>query len=222
MPTLCDIDSVACACNESTVTSFMWIMLEKEAMRIFFIAHLGQIDGLCYGHSLLSVYNVAFALHCPDPATTPSPRELISAAPLPFHISIFSHCFSLSPSLHTNFFFFLSSSLQPPCPSISFCSLFSLHFLSHTHTNVFYHSALSLSLLVLHFIRSFALLIPPGFLVMLACFIALYNITKPPASLHFLICPRTLGSQVSSFATVLIFFPPSSIPSPLCLHPPSV
>lgn len=64
-------DFVVCTCGESTLFPFMWgKALREEAVTVFsFIAHPGQIDDLCWGRSPQSVYNVAFALQWPDPAT---------------------------------------------------------------------------------------------------------------------------------------------------------
>lgn len=138
MPTLWDVDSAACACSESTVTPFMWETLWRETMRIFFIAHPGQIDGLCCGHSLLSVYNVAFALHCPDPATPKENWFLPLRCPFTSPSSLVVFPLSIIPYL---FFLFLLSSLScPPSPlvpsllctfchtltpmSLRFCSIF--------------------------------------------------------------------------------------------------
>ena len=73
---------------------------------------------------------------------------------------------------------------------------------------------LSSSLFVLHFIRSSALLSPSGSLVMPACFIALYSVSKPPASLCSSIRPHTIRSQLhlSQLSLRTHFFPPSSFP----------
>ncbi len=195
----------------------MWTPNGRKAMRIFFIAHPGQIDCLCCGHSLLSVYNVAFALHCPDPATPKGNWFLPLRCPFTSPSSLVVFPFSLIPS---SFF------------PISFCSFFSLHFLpftrvhTHIHTHqCLYDSALSSSFFVLHFIRSFALLPPSGSLVMPACFIALYSISKPPASLRFSIPPHTRSAPGFVFlhchsVPVFLLLPLSS--PLLCLHPPSV
>lgn len=139
----------------------MWETLGREATRIFFTAHPGQIDGLCCGRSALSIYNVAFALHCPDLATPQG--ELISAAPLPplYLLLLFS---PLS-------FFFLFF----PSPS----AVSSLH-TCIPHTTVF------MILLCLHLSLSFislALLHPLLPLALLSCLLVLlpYTVSQSPS-----------------------------------------
>lgn len=197
MPTLWDVDSAARTCSESTAT------LGKEAMRIFFIAHPGQIDGLCCGHSLLSVYNVAFALHCPDPATPKGNWFLPLRCPF---TSLSSLVFSFSLVFPFPLIF---SPLWPSpllCPSALSCLCTFFFFRTH---KCLYDSGLSSSSSVLHFIRSFALVPPSGALVMPACFIASYSISKPPASLRFSIPPHTICSQfhLSPLSLCAHFFP---------------
>lgn len=122
--------------------------------------------------------------------------------------------FSRSPSFHPHFF--------PFSLLFSFCSFFPLYFyLAHTqtHTNVFMILLCLHPFFVLHFIRSFAPFAPSGTLVMPACFIALYSISKPPASLHSSIPPHTLCSQLHlsplSLCTVFFLLPLSLPLSPV-------
>lgn len=146
-------------------------------------------------HSPLSVYDVAFALHCPDPATPKGnwflplccPFTSLSSSLVSSPILVSSHLFS--PSAHSSPF--------------------------HTHT------PMSSSFFVLHFARSFAPLTPRGSLVMPACFIALYSISKPPASLlSSLLFPHTICFQLHPSSTVTPFslFPPCSLSSVYTLH----
>lgn len=211
MPTLWDIDSTVRTCSESTATPFMWEKLGTETMRIFFIAHPGQIDGLCCGRSLLSVYNVAFALHCPDPATPKGNWFLPLCCPFTSLSSL--SLFSYPPSSHPHFSFFSHLLL-----------LFPPFLLSLTHTPMsswFCCPHLSSSFI------SFALLpssLPPA---LLSCLLVLlpYTVSQSP---QLVFAPRFVHTRSApsfiflSCRSVLIFsLPPLSL-SLLCLHPPSV
>ena len=79
---------------------------------------------------------------------------------------------------------------------------------------------LSSSLFVLHFVRSSAPLSPSGSLVMPACFIALYSVSKPPASLCSSIRPHTIRSQfhLSRLSLRTHFFPSLLFPSLSCVY----
>lgn len=121
--------------------------------------------------------------------------------------------FSYPPSSHPRFSFFSRLLLLFPPFLLSLTH-------THTHNNVFM-ILLSSSLFVLHFVRSSAPLSPSGSLVMPACFIALYSVSKPPASLCSSIRPHTIRSQFHLFSAVAphsFFSPPSSFPSLSCVY----
>lgn len=134
-----DVDFAVITCSEGTAALFMWERIGRQATMIFFIAHPGQIDDLCCGRNPLSVYNVAFALHCSD-SCDPPPKgnwvlplccPLVSVSSLIvflilssfFPSFLFSHRFSLHTrkvfyySLHFSLsfhsFIFMPPSLPP-------------------------------------------------------------------------------------------------------------
>lgn len=110
--TLPDAVRSAFTCARLLAALLVWEILGREAMRILFTAHPGQIDGLCCGHRLLSVYNVAFALHWPDPAT-PRGNWFLSLC-CPFT----SLSFSFFSSIPFVWYFFCSILSSPP---LAFC-----------------------------------------------------------------------------------------------------
>lgn len=127
-------------------------------MWIFFTAHPGQIDGLCFSNSLLSVYSAAFSLHWPS-AVTPRGSWFLP------------HCF-LFKSLSSFIFSLIFSSA---------------HFLKHIHVDLMIlHSLSSI------FFCSFISFAPSGLLVSVARFIAFYSVSRPPASLCFVLLPLPL------------------------------
>lgn len=127
MPTLWGVDSAA---RIRAVSQQQLHSRGKsfEVMRIFFIAYPGQIDGLCCGHSLLSVYNIAFALHCSDPVTPKGNWFLPLRCPFT-SLSSLVFLFSLIPYL-----FFPFSHHHPPSPA-ALSSLCTFFFFTHTHTH---------------------------------------------------------------------------------------
>lgn len=140
--------------------------LGREAMWIFFIAHPGQIDELCCGHSPLSVYNVAFALHCPDPATPKGNWFLPLHCPFVSLSSLIVFLFLLIPSSLSHL---LSSS------HVSLC----IFFCTHIRTIVFMNApCLHLS----SFFISFALLPPSLPLALLSwlLLLLLYTVSRSP------------------------------------------
>lgn len=159
-----------------TATPFMWQTLDGEAMEIFFTAHSGQIDGLCCGCGLLSVYNVAFALHCPNPVTPRGKRLLLLHCPFTSLSSLI-----IVPS-HVWFPFWL----------LSFAFLFYFCFVLKVFQRHVYFS--------FFFICCLALLAPDASFVIASCFNAFRDIWKPPARLCLLSLPQ--ATFQSFFATV--------------------
>lgn len=106
----------------------MWEMLGMEAMSHFSLHIQGKlITCVVAHHSPLSVYNVAFALHCPDPVTPKGIDFCRSAALSRLYLpSLFSCSFSFRPH-----FSILSS------PPISLFSPSFMHTNQYNQTNGF-------------------------------------------------------------------------------------
>lgn len=174
-----DVDVAVITCSEGTAAPFMWERLGRQAMRIFFIAHPGQIDDLCCGRNPLSVYNVAFALHCSDPVTPKGNWFLPLCCPL--------------VSVSSLIVFLILSSFFP-----SF--LFSLCFSLHTHKDFYYSLHFSLSF------HSFILLpssLPPALML---CLLLLLLCTISQSH-QLVFTPRFIRDllPVSSFPAITLY-----------------
>lgn len=177
-------------------------------MRIFFIAHPGQIDGLCCGRSLLSVYNVAFALHCPDPATPRGNWFLPLRCPFTSLSSLVVFPFSLIPS---SFFPFS----LPPSPSAlsSLCTFF------HTHTNVF---TILLRLHLSSSFISFALLPSSLPLALLSGLLVLLLHTVSQSLQPVFLPTHSAPSFIFRHCHSVLYFPLSPVFTPsICIITPS-